>query len=781
MKFLSFNPVAFGAVAATLVIVKVIKHLRSAPKINAKLANLQTTFIALKRAHNDSSQYLRFSTHALLNEELLTLKKQICELKNIFLRKKINHFLDEVETFEKKVSNLRKTINERFYREEYVRAKHIFKDEKGNDLLTEEQIKAVLCNDNRNLVIAGAGSGKTRVIDFKVRYLVNHKNVSPQKILLLSFSKKSADDLIKKISENISGIEARTIHSLGSRIIGKHDRKLFNESHKELESFVIKSLTETLKRRKIYSLFQEFYGKFFSDIKPMIFYKSLDELRKDLRKINSKLVETPDLFGEIKARRSLKTLRGELVRSLDERYIADFLYLQNIKYEYEKKYPHSETWYYPDFYLPDYDTYLEHFAITDQGRPPPYFKDPEKYMQGIEWKRNLHAEKNTRLIESYSYLLNAKSTSAYLTELLVNNDIRTNPELESNEAYTKISKEFCRIFTKFYLSFKLSGLLLEDLKQKYTEKRYLLFLKIFEEFYNCFEKLAKEEGKFDFNDLIIEAIDKYDGGNFRLYDYIIVDEFQDTSNLAMKLLDKIFEANPDATLLSVGDDWQSIYGFNGSDVTILSNYFNRYSGVSVCYLNSNFRSHSRIVNLGKQFISKNPAQVKKNVLSKNRNFQDSEIDFLSLEQMENKIRNIPDKESIFVLYRYNDDCLTLLKNFGDFFVLDKNRKPTKRANCTKNISMMTIHASKGLEAQHVFLLFSDGIRRKFPSEIEDHFVFNMLKTYSDDFPFSEERRLLYVAITRAEQNLYFVSPNKDPNSVFWDELKELVRSEQLAL
>jgi DNA helicase-4 len=308
-----------------------------------------------------------------------------------------------------------------------------------------------------------------------------------------------------------------------------------------------------------------------------------------------------------------------------------------------------------------------------------------------------------------------------------------------------------------------------------------LFLKIFEEFYNCFEKLAKEEGKFDFNDLIIEAIDKYDGGNFRLYDYIIVDEFQDTSNLAMKLLDKIFEANPDATLLSVGDDWQSIYGFNGSDVTILSNYFNRYSGVSVCYLNSNFRSHSRIVNLGKQFISKNPAQVKKNVLSKNRNFQDSEIDFLSLEQMENKIRNIPDKESIFVLYRYNDDCLTLLKNFGDFFVLDKNRKPTKRANCTKNISMMTIHASKGLEAQHVFLLFSDGIRRKFPSEIEDHFVFNMLKTYSDDFPFSEERRLLYVAITRAEQNLYFVSPNKDPNSVFWDELKELVRSEQLAL
>jgi DNA helicase-4 len=86
---------------------------------------------------------------------------------------------------------------------------------------------------------------------------------------------------------------------------------------------------------------------------------------------------------------------------------------------------------------------------------------------------------------------------------------------------------------------------------------------------------------------------------------------------------------------------------------------------------------------------------------------------------------------------------------------------------------MTIHASKGLEAQHVFLLFPDGIRRKFPSEIEDHFIFNMLKTNTDDYPFSEERRLMYVGITRAQQNLYFVSSNAEPNSVFWDELREL--------
>lgn len=122
-----------------------------------------------------------------------------------------------------------------------------------------------------------------------------------------------------------------------------------------------------------------------------------------------------------------------------------------------------------------------------------------------------------------------------------------------------------------------------------------------------------------------------------------------------------------------------------------------------------------------------------------------------------------------MVYRYHKQCQ------NRYFEMDRNKRPIKRSGQSKNISLMTIHASKGLEAQHVFLLFPDGVRRKFPSEIEDHFVFNMLKTTADDFPFSEERRLMYVGITRAEQNLYFVSPTNDPNSVFWDELIELSR------
>lgn len=755
---------------------RIVIAIRAKPLIKATLLDIKKSFTNLKSTANDDSQYLRYSSFILLKEKLANLEKQLRELQSIFFRKQIKELLREIKAFENSLTDLRESINDRFFQEEKVRAKHIFFDNHGNDLLTEEQLKAVLCDDNRNLIIAGAGSGKTRVIDFKVRYLVNYKNLTPSKILLLSFSKKSAGDLLRKISENIPGIDARTIHSFSSQVLGKQNRKVFDESNKEFESFVIKALVLALKDQRIFNLFEEFYQKFFSDIKPLIFYKNLDELRKDLKKLNSKLIDTPDRFGEIKARRSLKTLKGDYVRSVDERYIADFLYLQDIKYEYEKRYFGTDELYYPDFYLPDYDIYLEHFAITNTGEPPAYFDNPQKYMDGIKWKRDLHIKKNTRMIESYSYLLNAGKTSLYLSELLAKHGIEVQDHLENDDVYSKISREFCRVFTRFYHSFKLSGLSLDALKQKYNERKYLLFLQLFENFLIHFENMVTQENKMDFNDMIIGAITKYRTDGAPTFEYIIVDEFQDTSNLAMKLLDEVYQSNPQTIFLSVGDDWQSIYGFNGSDVSIFSDYVKKYSGVSVQNLNSNFRSHARVVELGKKFISKNPTQIQKNVISGNKKFKDSEIDFLSFEQMEKKIRRIPDDESIFILYRYNDDSFAIQNAFKDFFTLDRNRRPVRKASCAKNIAMMTIHASKGLEAQHVFLVFPDGVKKKFPSEIEDHFIFNMLKTNGDDFPFSEERRLMYVAITRAEQNLYFVSPNNEPNSIFWDELKEIVRS-----
>lgn len=753
----------------------IYRDLQSKSKQQNSLEVIEETFQKLANSTHNNGQYMKFSAYAKTLITVQELKKQINQIHNLLLRKRIKAIRGNLLKFEQDLPSLRSKVNEDFYQQEQVRAQEIFRDKNNQNLLTEEQLRAVLCDDDRNLIIAGAGSGKTRVIDFKVRYLVNYRQINPSRILLLSFSRKSANDLMQKISKNIPGIEARTIHAFSSQVIGKTSMKVLDDNKKELESYVIKALVQTLREKPLFALFDMFYKKYFSSMQPMIFYKTLQQLREDLRKINSKLIDIPDEFGEIKAIRTFKTLRGELVRSIDERYIADYLYLQGIDYAYEPRYPVVESQYYPDFYLPDHDVYLEHFAITSSGKPPEYFDNPKKYMDGIIWKRKLHQDRKTRMIESYSYRLNNGDTSAYLNELLRTNGIDVSEELTNDQVYTKISKEFGRLFTRFYRTFKLSGFTMADLKLKFPDERYRWFLQLFEAFAINLENLITKDNKFDFNDLLHGAIAKYQEGGSRTYEYIIVDEFQDTSNLAMSLIDEVYKHHPHTTLFTVGDDWQSIYGFNGSDVTILSDYANRYNGVSVQNLNNNFRSHSRIVDLGRRFISRNPAQIKKDVHSKNLNFKNSEIGFIDLYKIEEKIRQIPDNESILILYRYNDDCPLARGVLRDMFSFDF-KKAIKRDSCKKNIAMMTIHASKGLEAQHVFIIFPDGIRRKFPSEIEDHFVFDTLKTNTDSFPFAEERRLMYVAITRAEQNVYFVSQGRNPNSVFWDELKELSRS-----
>lgn len=374
------------------------------------------------------------------------------------------------------------------------------------------------------------------------------------------------------------------------------------------------------------------------------------------------------------------------------------------------------------------------------------------------------------MIESFSYLLNREgNASAYLTDLFRKSGIKIDDSLNDEKTFSILSRNFNQLFTKFYNRFKLSGLTLEGISERFDGRKYQAFLKIFKPFLEILDRRIAESQKIDFTDMLLLAIDKMKSGGEESYEYIIVDEFQDTSKLAMDLLNLIYQNSKNASFITVGDDWQSIYGFNGSDVEILSLYNQTYEGVSTSYLNNNFRSHSRIVELGKNFISRNPAQLQKNVVSKNTAFTDSIIDFITFKQMEEIIEKIPADESIFVLYRYNEDCPEGIGKFRNFY-------SDRRHNGSKNISLMTIHASKGLEARHVFILFPNGVSRKFPSEIEDHFVFDMLNTKSENFPFSEERRLMYVAITRAEQNLYFVSPrgNSNPNSVFWDELKEMV-------
>ncbi len=740
-----------------------------------KLSEFETQLLNIHNSIYFSHYFIPYSVGQQLRSNLQTLHNKILKLNNFFLRSRLKALIRSVNEAELSLHSLRDRSNKIFIHREIQRAHNLFFTPTGKAILTEAQMHAAIADDNRTLIVAGAGSGKTTVLDYKVRYLVHHKHIDPSRILLLSFSRKSASDLNNKIASHIPGVTARTLHSFASSILGSTTHTFFDTNKKDYEAAIIKALAKTFQNRKALRYFNDFYENHFSELKPLLFYNDIKELKNDLRKLNSGLINTPDQFAEIKPKRALKTLRGEYVRSIEERYIADFLYLHDINYVYECRYPFIDSPYYPDFYLPDFDIYWEHFALSKTGEAPPFFDSPEKYLLGIQWKRHLHREQRTYLIESYSHAINYGNTAAYLSQLLRKNGVTVNKQLDGDIAYTKLSQGFCELFAKFYRTFKLSGLSIGDLKRRYPEQRYRSFLKLFCYFLENIETIYAETEKISFDDLLLKATEKIRSDSICNFDYIIVDEFQDTSRLALNLIEALMAANPNCHMTSVGDDWQSIYGFNGSDVTILSTYDKCHAGSLTLELNDNFRSHSNIVELGKQFISKNPHQRSKNVVSKNPQYKTSQIDFFELEHMQKTISSIPDDESIFVLYRYNDDAFVAQSMLQNYFYLNDAKQPMKRRDCKKNISMMTIHASKGLEAQHVFVLFPTGTQRIFPSETTDHFIFNMLKTNHDDYPFAEERRLMYVAITRAKQNLYFVSQTRDPNSIFWSELKTLTQ------
>lgn len=697
---------------------------------------------------NSQNRFIRKSTYNQISNRIISFEAKS------FLNRNM------VSEYESKLLHFKNQHNEIFRKQDLEFATSLFAGENGKSSLNEEQLAAVIADDDSNLIIAGAGSGKTTVIAHKVKYLVE-KGIDPNDILLLSFTKASATSLKERIQNNMGiSVEATTLHSFAySTYKSEYEKPPQIADEKKLYGKVYEALLNTLSNTKYLRPFLEFYGKYFYDIKPLVYYKNIQELRTDLYKVGTQLEDRASSDEELELRKRLSTLKGELVRSVDERYIADFLYIHGIRYEYEKKYELASYDYYPDFYLTDYAIYLEHFAVDKNGNAPAVFDNPKKYVQNIQIKRDLHKKMGTKLVETTTWQLNSENSDEYLIKVLNGAGVET--KNIDTSVVEHISRKFNQFINTFYTRLKLSGKTIEELKATFLELPYKVFFAFYEGFAAEFDKIRTDEGLTDFNDLLISATEVYRKGKGRTFKYIIVDEFQDTSWIAMKLLEAVYDSFPQASFFMVGDDWQSIYGFNGSDVNVLKQFKNK-SGCEVKYLNKNYRSHQNIVELGKRFIECNDQQLKKDVLSANQTHKVSKIQFVYSQGLESEIRKIDKKESIFLLGRYNDDePLTLINSL--------------KAEGYLGVEFKTIHKSKGLEANNVFIIFPNEAKRDFPSLMQDHYIFNILKNTTETYPFAEERRLLYVAITRAERNVIFVSPSKDsnPDSVFWAELIKL--------
>ena len=298
-------------------------------------------------------------------------------------------------------------------------------------------------------------------------------------------------------------------------------------------------------------------------------------------------------------------------------------------------------------------------------------------------------------------------------------------------------------------------------KSNYNDINYLLnlyqkshfinkiYFKIILEIYHIYNQEIESSNLYDFNDMIKIATNNINNNIIKTnYKYIIIDEFQDTSLNRFKLIDAIMKQN-NAKIFVVGDDYQSIYRFSGCNLDIFLNFNKLVSNLNIINLDYNYRNPKEIIDVANSFIMKNKNQIKKETIC---------------------LKNI-NKPIKICFYKNKRTAIEKILKYIDtkYLILGRNNTDKDLFN-VQDKPFLTIHKSKGLEEDNIILINLTNNNNSLPSKIKNHKIINkLIKT--DYYPYEEERRLFYVALTRTRNNIYLLVP-KSNYSIF---IKELMK------
>lgn len=649
--------------------------------------------------------------------------------------------------------------------------------------LDNQQIDAIIRKNKNQLVIAGAGSGKTTTIIGKVKYLLKTKQANPEDILLLSFTNASAEEMKERIKKETNvDLDVFTFHKLGLNIIKKSIGKNVKIYDKDLYS-AIKKIIESLKNEPSYfNKLLYFMSTARFNIKDEFDFKTENEYNDYL--LNNKPT----------------TLKGETVKSYGELEIANYLFINSINYEYEREYEYDTmtdeyNQYTPDFYLPEYGIYIEYFGIDEKGNVAPFIKSvhgknpSDEYNESIKWKRSIHKKNNTKLIELYYYEKKDNKLIEKLEEELKRNNVIINPKSNDeiwekiNENNAGISSEISRVFETIINLIKSNNYsfsYLYSLETVKESKLNILTLDLIKPIYEAYNKILVDNNMIDFNDMINMATLCVNNNEYiHNYKYVIVDEYQDISNSRYRLLSALRNQN-DYSLFCVGDDWQSIYRFNGSDIDLITNFEKYWGKTYISFMEKTYRFTSMMSELSGNFIMKNPNQYRKKINAKMS--EDFAISFINgytetncIDFLGDKLYRLEKNSTVFFLGRYSFD-IDMFKNNADYIIKFNPSENASDITYVKRkdlkIRFITVHRSKGLQADYVVILNNKNYGMGFPSKINDLPIMHLLLgNGTDDYLYSEERRLFYVALTRAKKKTYLLAINKN-KSCFINELEK---------
>ena len=804
-------------------------------KIENSVSSLD--FISQKEYLDLLGQYksLKDQIIAVKNANMLS---EYCE-KHGIKEEDIKTFLSFFES-----STYRDNHNERFLKKAAEENKdyleHILDDCDPHIRLDEDQIKVVLTDEDNMLVIAGAGAGKTTTVAAKVKYLVDKKSIDPKDILVISFTNKAVDELKERINKKL-GIPCKisTFHRVGIELINTDDEKKAVKEENFLGGSVREYLkTKILNDKNMASKILLFFATYL-DLPPK-FDMTLDEFfnytaKNDFETMRGDLKAYAD---KIAAERegTRRTIRNERVASYQELQIANFLFINGIDYRYEDPYKYhidgSHKIYTPDFHIfqDGKEAYLEHFGmISDKGtnsnRPQ---VEIDKYIAAIKDKIELHKQHGTVLLKTFGGYSDGKDIVEHLRIELEKNGFKLHQRSEEeilsqiiNSEQNRYIGKLIKLVMSFIEAFKTNGYnsgYFKVLRGRTKNDRDKIFLDICEGAYNNYQNDLKINYAIDFSDMInesVETIRRMQAENERIpYKYIIVDEYQDISHQRYNLTSELSKIC-DAKIVAVGDDWQSIYAFSGSDITLFTEFKKNIKdprlGCIELFINNTYRNAQELINIAGRFVLKNTTQFDKSLKSPKRlddpviiySYCDDEKKIKeqglrnSMFQKANALEAILDKlvaedpsilnrdegkEPILLIGRFGFDAEKLavgdLKDdfnaykseeeeekepYNIFDYYENGRRVVSKKYPTLRMAFMTAHSSKGLTYDNVIIINGMNDLNGFPSKREDDPVMDLVIKRDRAIDYAEERRLFYVALTRTSNRVYILAPERRPS------------------
>jgi len=747
-----------------------------------------------KKIENEWQDFLKKDTYLIFDEKqkFIDIVNQSAKIPRIsWFYFKTRKKLKIIKTDLVRIKDVISIYNEIFIRRRLEEYSSFFegKDDKLELSLDDDQRLAIIRDDKHNLVVAGAGSGKTSVLTARIAYLIRREdNIDPERILALAFTRNAAKEMEERIRKNYRlKVSISTFHSLGWNIIKEETKERPNLLFDGIENdqyLLIKDIFKNLLSEKKYQniLLQYIAYHPEQDVKE----ESFEHKREYYRYMRNK---------------KYSTLSNIDVKSIGERDVGNFLFLHNIEFKYEPLVEwvdedEEDRQYRPDFYLPEYDIYIEHWGLNERCQVAPWFTiTSQKYLEIRKWKLGQFKKYQKVLVETWDY----ERTRGVLVEKLEENLKNINPEIEFipipyEELVEKVfsfreqRNEISMLIVSFIRIAKANYLKPKKIEKRinsgqYTQKQ-IVFGKLALEVYRRYQEFLLIEDKIDFNDMINLAVklvkanpEKY----LNKYDHLLIDEFQDISHQRMKLIQSFVNENSKTKLFCVGDDCQSIYQFTGSDVRFFLSFKEYFPNPEISILNRNYRSSREIVEMSNDLISKNKKQIKKNAFSVigpaqqpifielteklGYSYQSQISNYYNL--IKTLLSNGVKPSAIMVLSRFKRSIKDLEQLCG------ANGIPTEyRAG---GIRFHTAHGSKGLESMHVIIMNANSGLYGFPCEIQDSSVMELAKRFVTENFFEEERRLFYVALTRSKKFLYIYSI-EGKNSMFLKEINPYLMS-----